>query len=52
MLKRYGVGKREIWISIIYGGAVGLMGVIAFVFFLKVDWGHSEPGVMEVTARG
>ena len=35
MLKRYGVGGRDVWRSILFGGIVGLVGVIVFVLFLK-----------------
>lgn len=46
MLKRYGVGKKDVWYSIIYGGLVGLLGVVAFVIFLKVDWKQEQIDVL------
>lgn len=42
MRKRYGVGKKDVWYSIIYGGIVGLVGVVIFVAFLKLDLGFSN----------
>lgn len=42
MLKRYGVRKRDVWYSIIYGGVVGLLGVVIFVVFLKMDLGFTN----------
>lgn len=46
MLKRYGVSKRDVWRAIIYGGIVGLIGVAAFVIFLKVDWDTKKIDVL------
>lgn len=50
MLKRYGVKTKDIWVSIIYGGVVGLIGVILFVLFVKVDWGFMESKKVDVLA--